>query len=153
MDEYIPPLVAVTTGISVICLCFFMKIPFFLIGIIAVFLVIYALRDHLMRFVLDYQNFSAPKFLRENASVLMITLVIILSLGYLLLRFGKKAVVTNQPTSISYGSNPPKSNWFSRLFKGTSNQAAAPVAVPARRGRYLSNNDYLSDPLSLIRRT
>ena len=153
MDEYIPPLVAVTTGISVICLCFFMKIPFFLIGIISVFLVIYALRDHLMRFVLDYQHFSAPNFLRENASVLIITLVIILSLGYLLLRFGKKAVVTNQPTNISYGSDTAKSNWFSGLFKWKSNQAAAPAPAPAPRARYLSNNDYLSDPLSLIRRT
>jgi len=153
MDEYIPPLIAVTTGVLVVCLCFFMRIPFFLVGILAIALVFYTLQDHLMRFVSDYQHFSAPSFLKENAPVLIITVVILLSLGFLILKFGPIAVVTNQPTSVDYGasrSQPGQMNFFSKWLSNKQGQS---------QGRRYNNNNtnnynrYSSDPYSLIRRT
>ena len=159
MDEYIPPLVAVTTGILVVGLCFFMRIPFFLVGVIAIALVIYGLNDHLMRFVSDYQHFSAPAFFKENAPVLMISIVILLSLGFLLLKFGPKAITTNQPTSMGYGSTAQQSgpmNFFSKWFsnKQPQQQQQQPEQRPYSRGYSRGYNyDYENDPLSLIRRT
>ena len=97
MDQYIPPLVAVTSGVVVVFLCFFMRVPFFIVGLLSIFLVIYALQDHLYRFAVDYHNFSAPALIKQNASILIISLVILLSLGFLLLKFGSKAITTNQP--------------------------------------------------------
>jgi len=108
MDQYIPPVVAVATGICAVFLCFLIRIPFFIIGVLSLLLVVYALQDHFYRFTTDYRNFSAPDFLKQNASILIISLVIVLSLGFLLLKFGTKAVAQNQPTSSNYGWwNPP----------------------------------------------
>ena len=152
MDEYIPPLVAVTTGILVVGLCFFMRIPFFLVGLIAIALVFYGLNDHLMRFV------SAPAFLKENAPVLMISIVILLSLGFLLLKFGPKTIVTNQPTSMGYGSSSTQSGPLSFFSKWFSNkQPAQQQPFQQQQGRPYSRrnlyNRYENDPYSLIRRT
>jgi len=102
MDQYIPPIAAVATGLCVVLLCFFIRIPFFIVGVLSIVLVIYALQDHLYRFATDYRNFSAPDFFKQNASILIISLVIILSLGFLLLKFGPGAIAYNQSTT-NYG--------------------------------------------------
>ena len=124
MDQYIPPLVAVTSGIVVVFLCFFMRIPFFIVGLLSIFLVIYALQDHLYRFAVDYHNFSAPTLIKQNASILIISLVILLSLGFLLLKFGSKAITTNQPTS-NHGTPG--------MFSGFFGKTAAPPYYDNRR--------------------
>jgi len=103
MDQYIPPIAAVATGLCTVFLCFLLRIPFFIVGLLSLLLVVYALQDHLYRFATDYRNFSAPDFLKQNASILIISLVIILSLGFLLLKFGPRAVAQNQPVPATYG--------------------------------------------------
>jgi hypothetical protein len=103
MDQYIPPVAAVATGLCTVFLCFLIRIPFFIVGLLSLILVVYALQDHLYRFTTDYRNFSAPDFLKQNASILIVSLVIILSLGFLLLKFGPKAVAQNQPVPATYG--------------------------------------------------
>jgi len=113
MDQYIPPVVAVASGMVLVLLCFFMRIPFFIIGVLSIFLVIYALQDHLYRFAVDYKNFSAPDFLTANAPTLIITIVILMSLGFLMLKFGPRSVMTNRPTSVNSsisGTFSPKSS-------------------------------------------
>ena len=153
MDEYIPPLVAVTTGIVAISLCFFMRIPFFLIGIIAIVFVFYGIQDHLVRFAADYKNFSAPTFFKEHASNVIIAVVILLSLGFLLLKFGPKAVFKNQPTVIdNYGKNYQLTSPFSTP---PSRSLSAPRSsfYNSKNNNLLSNSGkLLSDRYSLYRR-
>ena len=111
MDQYIPPIYAVASGMVLVLLCFTLRIPFFIIGLLSVLFVFYSFRDHLYRFSGDYQNFSAPNFFKQHASTLIITIVIVMSLGFLLLRFGPRAVMTNQPISAVPGQRSMW-NWF-----------------------------------------
>ena len=98
MDQYVPPLVAVTTGTVVVLLCFVLRIPFFIIGVLSILMACYALQDHIVRFSYEYSNPTAPSFFKENASIIITILVIILSLGFLLFQFGSRAITTNAPT-------------------------------------------------------
>ena len=94
-----------------VLLCFTLRIPFFIIGLVSILFVIYSFRDHMYRFSGDYHNFSAPDFFKQHASTLIITIVIVMSLGFLLLRFGPRAVMTNQPISAVPGQRSMW-NWF-----------------------------------------
>jgi hypothetical protein len=111
MDQYIPPIYAVASGMVLVLLCFTLRIPFFIIGLVSILFVIYSFRDHMYRFSGDYHNFSAPDFFKQHASTLIITIVIVMSLGFLLLRFGPRAVMTNQPISAVPGQRSMW-NWF-----------------------------------------
>ena len=124
MDQYLPPVTAVATGMVAVFLCFFMRVPFFIVGLLSIFLVIYALQDHLYRFAVDYHNFSAPSMIKQHASTLIISLVILLSLGFLLLKFGPKAIITNQPLP-NHGTPG--------VFSGVFGKTAAPPYYDNRR--------------------
>jgi len=158
MDQYTPPLVAVSTGIVLIFLCFYIRIPFFIIGILSIAFVIYGFQDHIIRFALDYKSFSAPAFFKENAPVLIITVVILLSLGFLLLKFGSKAVIMNQPTHMDYGRSlpgqaPQKPGFFNGLKQWFSRKPnPANRSYNSSMNRYGNSGRYMSDKYSLARR-
>ena len=113
MDQYIPPLYAVAFALITVFLCFMMRIPFFILGLLSLVLVAYGIQDHMYRFGGDYTLFSAPSFLIQNAPTFIIGIVILLSLGFLLLKFGPTAIQYNQPTYYNYG-NPSTSKYYSR---------------------------------------
>ena len=113
MDQYIPPIYAVGTGILIVILCFYMRIPFFVVGILSLVLVVYALQDHFFMFAKDYKSFSAPEFLKQNASVLIIAVVILLSIGFIIFKFGPKGMVSNQP--MVYGRQIDD-RWYNSLL-------------------------------------
>ena len=104
MDQYVPPLVAVTTGAVVIFLCFTLRIPFFLVGLLSIAMAIYVFQDHITRFSSEYAHPMAPAFFKDNASILIIIVVILLSLGFLLFKFGPMAITSNAQTP--YGRDP-----------------------------------------------
>jgi hypothetical protein len=136
MDQYVPPLVAVTTGTVVIFLCFTLRIPFFLVGLLSIAMVIYAFQDHIIQFGSQYSSLTAPTFFKDNASIFITVLVIILSLGFLLFRFGPTTITTNQRTGYENRQTGKSTGFFdgvSRMFSSSSSQ-------PARRG--YSNSDY-----------
>jgi len=140
MDQYVPPLVAVTTGTVVIFLCFTLRIPFFLVGLLSVAMVIYAFQDHIIQFGSQYSSVTAPAFFKDNASIFITLLVIILSLGFLLFQFGPKAITTNQPTGYENrqtGKSPGFFDGIFKMFQGSSSQ-------PSRSdyGRRNNMNDY-----------
>jgi len=143
MDQYIPPIAAVATGICVVFLCFLIRIPFFIVGLLSILLVIYALNDHFYRFATDYRNFSAPDFLKQNASILIIALVIILSLGFLLLKFGTKAVSQNQPTT-NHGTTSSFVNSLKKLI-GVKEKMIANERTLAENINKLKNTEKPSD--------
>ena len=117
MDQYVPPLVAMTTGVVVILLCFVLRIPFFVIGLLSLVMVGYALQDHMIRFSSDYRNAISPAFFRNNASLLIISLVILMSLGFLLLKFGPKTIMSNeQIPGNRLGMSSGTSSWFGNMF-------------------------------------
>jgi hypothetical protein len=103
MDQYIPPVYAVGVGAFLVLTCFYLRIPFFVVGVISILILLYALQDHFITFSSDYKNFSAPTFFKNNAPVLIIGVVILLSIGFLILKFGPKAITTNEPIRNDYG--------------------------------------------------
>ena len=144
MDQYVPPLVAVTTGAVIIFLCFTLRIPFFLVGLLSVAMVIYAFQDHIVQFGSQYSSATAPAFFKDNASIFITVLVIILSLGFLLFRFGPTTITTNQPTgyeSSRSGNSPGLFDGLFKMFRGSSSaQSRSPSSRDFRRDMY--SNDY-----------
>jgi hypothetical protein len=125
MDQYVPPLVAVTTGTVVIFLCFTLRIPFFLVGLLSIVMAIYAFQDHIVQFGGEYSSVTAPAFFKENASIFITLLVIILSLGFLLFQFGPKTITTNQRTPYERTQSGKSSGFFdsiSKMFQSSSSQ-------------------------------
>jgi len=120
MDQYIPPLYAVAFGLIAVFSCFIVRIPFFILGILALALVVYAAQDHIYRFGGDYSSFSAPSFFSQNASTLIIVVVIVLSLGFLLLKFGPRTVQQNEPSYYNYGND--SESWYSRFVSRNRNK-------------------------------
>jgi hypothetical protein len=116
MDQYVPPIYAIGMGSFFVLSAFYLRIPFFIVGLLSLLLVIYALQDHLIRFGIDYKNFSAPDFLKQNASVLIIAIVILFSIGFLILKFGAKAIVSNQSMESVYGRQESPYKWTDSLL-------------------------------------
>jgi len=117
MDQYVPPLVAMTTGVVVILLCFVLRIPFFIVGLLSLVMIGYVLQDHMIRFSSDYRNAISPAFFRNNASLLIISLVILMSIGFLLLKFGPKAISSNEPILGDRArTSSGVSSWFGNMF-------------------------------------
>ena len=135
MDQYLPPLVAVTTGVVVIFFCFTLRIPFFLVGLLSIAMMLYAFQDHIVQFSYQYSNMSAPSFFKDNASILITTLVIIISLGFLLFTFGPRAIVSNQQTVFDRNQSGKSSGFFG-MFKGSASER------DRRRSRSYNNSDY-----------
>ena len=120
MDTYIPPLIAIAAGIIVVLLCFLMRIPFFIVGLLSIAMAIYVLQDHYYRYSSEYKSVMSPAFFRENASTLIVVVVIIMSLGFLLLRFGPKTITSNvDARGNKVGFLDKISLGFSGLFKGS----------------------------------
>lgn len=147
MDQYVPPLVAVATGIVIVLLCFILRVPFFIIGLLSIVMIGYTLQDHMIRFMYEYQHAMSPAFLRKNASIFIIGLVILMSLGFLLLKFGPSTITNNARTPFD-GRRPQQSSWnpFSALGKifGTTGTASRTGydGYGSRSSRYgLYNND------------
>lgn len=108
MDQYVPPLVAVSTAAVIVLLCFVLRIPFFLVGILSVAMAIYVLQDHIIQFSSQYSSVSLPDIFKQNASIFITTLVIILSVGFLLFSFGPRAIVTNEKTRYDMSQVPSR---------------------------------------------
>jgi hypothetical protein len=136
MDQYLPPLVAVTVGVVIIFLCFTLRIPFFLVGFLSICMVIYAFQDHVVQFGNQYSTVTAPTFFKENASIFITIIVIILSLGFLLFRFGPRTITNNEQTSY-YSRRPEKSSGvFSGLYKMFQNPQSTPSHLSRRYNMY-----------------
>lgn len=135
MDQYLPPLVAVTTGVVVIFFCFTLRIPFFLVGLLSIGMMLYAFQDHIVQFSYQYSNMSAPSFFKNNASILITTLVIIISLGFLLFAFGPRAIVSNQQTVFDRNQSGKSSGFFD-MFRGSGSDQ------DRRRNRSYNTSDY-----------
>jgi hypothetical protein len=105
MDVYFPPIAAVTGGIVVVGLCFLLRIPIFLIGLLSVIVLIYTLTIHSNIFGFEYKTMNVPEFLKQNAPIFIILAVILISLGYILYLFGPKGAVQNASISNSSSSS------------------------------------------------
>ena len=143
MDQYVPPLVAMTTGVIIVLLCFVVRIPFFIIGLLSLVMVGYALQDHIIRFSSDYKNATSPAFFRNNASLLIISLVIIMSLGFLLLKFGPKTITMNERTTRDRldRSGAQEPGFFSSLFSGLGNMFGSKQSSRGAQGLRRGNEN------------
>ena len=142
MDQYIPPLVAVSTATVIVLLCFILRIPFFLVGILSVIMAFYVLQDHIIQFSSQYSSVSLPDIFKQNASIFITTLVIILSVGFLLFSFGPRAIVTNEKTRYDV-RQPQAPSRFSGLFDsfgrmfGRSSSQKDPYSSSATYDKYV----------------
>lgn len=141
MDTYIPPLIAITAGIVVVLLCFLMRIPFFIVGLLSIAMAIYVLQDHYYRYSSEYKSLMSPAFFRENASMLIVVVVIVMSLGFLLLRFGPRTITSNvDARGNKVGFLDKISHGFSGLFRG-SDSRSDPRYAPGYYSGYTSGYD------------
>ena len=123
---YIPPLLAVTGGIVVVVLCFLLRIPIFLLGLLSVALLAYTFIVHRSLFATEYATMSLPQFLTSNASIFMILAVTVFALGYILYLFGPRGAVST--TTMAQPS------FFSRIF------GQATTTRPQQRRSYSYDN-------------
>ena len=146
MDTYIPPLIAITAGIVVVLLCFLMRIPFFIVGLLSIAMAIYVLQDHYYRYSSEYKSLMSPAFFRENASMLIVVVVIVMSLGFLLLRFGPRTITSNvDARGNKVGFLDKISHGFSGLFRG-SDSRSDPRYAPGYATGYSSGYTSGYDP-------
>lgn len=110
MDVYIPPVVAVLGGLAAVGLCFAFRIPIFLLGVASLILLVYTVVLNRNMFEIEYNNMTFGKSIASLlntvpsngfVSIMIITTVIILALGYILYLFGLSSFVTNAPMYIS----------------------------------------------------
>ena len=110
MDVYIPPVVAVLGGLAAVGLCFAFRIPIFLLGVASLILLVYTIVLNRNMFEIEYNNMTFAKSIAALfntvpstgfVSILIITVVIILALGYILYLFGLTSLITNAPMYIS----------------------------------------------------
>jgi len=110
MDLYIPPVVAVIGGVAIVGICFAFRIPIFILGVLSLVLLVYTAVLSFDMFKHEYASMnilqtigSILRFIPTNnlASILIITTVIILALGYIINLFGIKALFTNASMKVS----------------------------------------------------
>jgi len=104
MDYNIPPVATVLGGIAIVGLCFIFRIPVFLLGVFSLLLLAYTIVLNKNMFDLEYSQMSFFKSVASAtgisesnsvASILIVSTVIILALGYLVHLFGFNIVFTN----------------------------------------------------------
>lgn len=136
MDINIPPLLTVLGGVAVVGLCFALRIPIFLLGLLSLILLAYTIVLNRNMFQMEYENMTFMRSLAALvnsaptsglASILIITVVIILALGYIIYLFGLTSLLTNAPMQIP-------------SFSGSS----ASLSTPQSQSRNITSNSYLS---------
>lgn len=104
MDVNIPPVVTVLGGLGVVALCFVLRIPIFLVGLLSLLLLAYTIVLNRNMFEIDYDNMTFVKSIAAVfgtapvnglPSILLISTVIILALGYIIYLFGLSSLFTN----------------------------------------------------------
>lgn len=123
----IPPLLSITGGIVVVVLCFILRIPIVLLGILSVVLLIYTFFIHRSLFAIEYASMTLPQFLTSNAPLFMILTVILFAIGYILYLFG--------PTGAVSTSTMNQPSFFSRIF-------GQPTSTRPQQRRRYSYDDY-----------
>jgi hypothetical protein len=111
MDIYTPPIIAVVGGLVVVVLCFALRIPIFVIGLLSLVLLLYTVVLNRNMFEVEYNNMTFAKSIgalfnnsvptNGLASMLIITTVIILALGYIINLFGLSSLYTNASMRLS----------------------------------------------------
>ena len=147
MDQYLPPLVAISTAVIIVGLCFVLRIPFFLVGLLSIAMAVYAFQDHILQFSYQYANPTAPNVFKQNAPIFMIIIVIALSLGFLLFRFGPKTITTNAPIANSGRNQSERENGgpfdgFARMFGSRRSDNQQRQQQYDNRRRYNNDDDY-----------
>lgn len=135
-----PPIAAVTGGITVVGLCFLLRIPIFLIGLLSAILLIYTLFVHKSMFGLEYKTMTAPEFMKANASIFIVLAIILIALGYILYMFGPKAAIHNAPLSLHSNELHQPSRWPSIFSSKTPYNSSYSTSRDPRR-QYISNYD------------
>jgi hypothetical protein len=104
MDVNIPPLVTVLGGLGVVALCFALRIPIFLVGLLSLILLAYTVVLNRNMFEIDYDKMTFVKSIAAVfgtapvnglPSILLIATVVILALGYIIYLFGLSSLFTN----------------------------------------------------------
>ena len=140
-----PPIAAVTGAIVVVGLCFILRIPIFLIGLLSAVVLIYTLFIHRSIFANEYKTMSLPEFFKANAPIFIILAVIIIALGYILYLFGPKGAVQNAPMLSSNSTPTPESKFNPSSWFGSN-----PYSQQRNSNRMRSNST--PSPNSLRRR-
>ena len=144
MEVNIPPVVTVIAGAVVVGLCFALRIPIFLVGVLALVLLAYTIVLNRNIFDIEYENMTFAKTAAGIFNVLpgtgigslMLTAtIVILSLGYIIYLFGLSSLVTNAAMSLPRGFTSLSA---SSEYSAPQSQYKNYNAAPAPRNSYVS---------------
>jgi hypothetical protein len=122
MDVNIPPVATVIAGAVVVGLCFVLRIPIFLVGVLSLILLAYTIVLNRNIFEIEYERMTFAKTAAGIfnvlpgtgiGSIVLTTSIIILALGYIIYLFGLSSLFTNAAmvlpsfSSLSAYSTPP----------------------------------------------
>jgi hypothetical protein len=110
MDIYTPPIVAVIGGLALVGLCFALRIPIFIVGLLSLVLLCITIVLNRNMFEIEYDNMTFGKAIggllntvptNGLASMMIIATVTILALGYIINLFGLSSLYTNATMRLS----------------------------------------------------
>jgi len=132
MDFYVPPVIVVLGGIVTAVVISSMRPPLMLIIAISLLLIGYTVYLHLGLFSMEYKTITIGEALKSSAPTILISAVILMSIGYIMmLRSGTATAVSTQPSSLS--------TWGS-YFSGS----AAPASTRQPNFSSSERRDYIS---------
>ena len=108
MEVNIPPLASVVGGLVVVGLCFALRIPIFIVGILSLLLLAYTVVLNRNIFEIDYDNMTFAKSVAAVfsslsisglPSIIIITTIVVFALGYILYLFGLSGIFKNAAIS------------------------------------------------------
>jgi len=143
MDVNIPPVVTVLGGLAVVVLCFVLRIPIFLVGLLSLVLLAYTVVLNRNMFEIDYDHMTFTKSIAAivgNApinglpSIMIIATVVILALGYIIYLFGLSSLFTNAAMILPS---------FSSLWLNRSSQSQA-LSTPQSQYKNYKNSGFVS---------
>lgn len=143
MEVNIPPVVTVVGGLAVVGLCFALRIPIFIVGLLSLLLLAYTILLNRNMFEIDYDNMTVAKSAAAIfgnipttglVPILIITTIVVFALGYILYLFGLSSFFTNAAMMI-----PSFSSMSARL--GYQSQ---PVSTPQNQYKNYANSGFVS---------
>jgi hypothetical protein len=137
MEYNVHPVVTILGGVAIVGLCFIFRIPVFLLGIISLLLLLYTIVLNKNMFDIEYSQIGFFKGVASLtgtsesssiASIVLVSTVIILALGYLIHLFGYNIVFSNPGMQ---QMTPPKIQGWNPFSSGQS--------TPQRQYRDIDN--------------
>ena len=125
MELYVPSLVSFSVAFVIILVCFILRPPIILIGILSAVALVITAYVHITMYRVDYRNFIFDTSIQSKATIILVFAMIVFGIGYMLMLPKGTAVknllstkaIFSTPTIDKYGTKKPTESsvldyWF-----------------------------------------